>query len=69
MTKKGDPNPVVMLLNHGLMKIRLVSASGLLFLPLAGTPFIPVPRKGFPGGNFNKHRWHKINKVLPYHKI
>jgi hypothetical protein len=31
MTKKGDPNPVVMLLNHGLMKIRLVSASGLLF--------------------------------------
>ena len=29
--KKGDPNLVVMLLNHGLMKIRLGSASHRCF--------------------------------------
>jgi len=57
MTKKGDPNPIVMLLNHGLMKIRLVSASGLLFSALGRHTFHPRPclpagrhRKGFPGG-------------------
>jgi hypothetical protein len=46
MTKRPEPNRHVMLLNLGLMKIRLVSASGF-FLPSADAPFIPVHRMGF----------------------
>ncbi len=48
MTKGPEPNPHVMvLLNLGLMKIRLVSASDLFFLLSADAPFIPVHRTGF----------------------
>ena len=36
------------LLNLGLMKIRLVSASDLFFLPLTDTPFISVHMAVFP---------------------
>jgi hypothetical protein len=41
MTKKPEPTHHVML-NLGLMKIRLVSASDLFFLLSADPPFIPV---------------------------
>ena len=41
MTKRRVPDRDVML-NLGLMKIRLVSASGF-FLPPGDSPFIPVP--------------------------
>ncbi len=48
MTKKTEPNYYVMLLlNLGLMKIRLVSASDLLFLLSTEAPFIPVHRTEF----------------------
>jgi hypothetical protein len=49
MTKRPEPNHHVMLLNLGLMKIRLVSASELFFLLSADAPFIPVHRTGFSG--------------------
>jgi hypothetical protein len=42
MTKRPEPNRHVMLLNLGLMKIRLVSASDLFFLLSAEAPFNPV---------------------------
>jgi hypothetical protein len=42
MTKRTEPNRHVML-NLGLMKIRLVSASGLFFLPSANAPFVLAP--------------------------
>jgi hypothetical protein len=48
MTKRSDPNRHVML-NLGLMKIRLVSASDSFFLLSADAPFIPVHRMGFSG--------------------
>jgi hypothetical protein len=37
------------MLNLGLMKIRLVSASDLFFLPSADATLIPVHRTGFSG--------------------
>jgi hypothetical protein len=46
MTKKPQLNCHVML-NLGLMKIRLVSASDLYFLLSADARFIPVHRTGF----------------------
>ncbi len=50
MTKRPEPNRhVMLLLNLGLMKIRLGSASDLFFLLLAEAPFIPVHRTGFSG--------------------
>jgi hypothetical protein len=49
MTKIPEPNRHVMLLNLGLMKIRLVSASDLFFLLSADAPFFAVHRTGFSG--------------------
>jgi hypothetical protein len=43
MTRRPEPNNHVML-NLGLMKIRLVSASRLFLLPSAAVPFILVRR-------------------------
>jgi hypothetical protein len=48
MTERPEPNHYVML-NLGLMKIRLVSASDLFFLLSADPPLIPVHRTGFSG--------------------
>jgi len=48
MTKKPEANHHVML-NLGLMKIRLVSASELFFLLSTDASFIPVHRAGLSG--------------------
>jgi hypothetical protein len=46
MTKRPEPNRHVML-NLGLMEIRLVSASELLLQLSADAPFFPVHGTGF----------------------
>jgi hypothetical protein len=53
MTKKRDPNYPVML-NLGLMEIRLVSASGLLFSAFDRCIFHPRPQDGVFRCAFNK---------------
>jgi len=52
MTKKRDPNHPVM--NLGLMKIRLVSASGVLVSAFGRRIFHPCPQDGVFRCAFNK---------------
>jgi len=52
--KKRDPNHLVML-NLGLMEIRLVSASGVLFSAFGRRIFHPRPQDGVFRCAFNKN--------------
>jgi len=57
MTKRQEPNPHVMLVNHALLKNRVGSASGLLFFAFSRRIFHPRPQGGVFRYAFNK--WDK----------
>jgi len=67
MTARPEPNHLVML-NLGLMKIRLVSASGMLFSAFGRHIFHPRPQDGVFRCAFNKIGGGKVVVNVLYSK-
>jgi len=68
MTKRQEPNPHAMLVNHALLKNRVVSASGLLFSAFSRRIFHPRPQDEVFRCTFNKFRqfWRSIRQESPF---